>query len=465
MLLKILKRTIDKYALILPGSRVVVAFSGGADSTALLTALDEISGELDIDLFACHLNHKLRGIDADEDALFCRRFTAERSIPFYSMEMNVRAVSENRELNLEEGGRQARLVFYRRALRHFNADKIATAHIMNDQAESFLIRLLRGSGSEGLGGISPVYKGWIIRPLIECDRKTVENFLTERGIEHRFDNTNLDESYTRNRIRHNLIPLLKDQYNPNIIRTLAHEADIQRGNSVLLTELTDAFFEKITEKKERCVSIRILDFSALPVAIRRLILRKAYALRTGTKRGLTYDMIDELILAIHSRKEGYRKHLPDDVEFYLDEENLMFRGRTEQEEYPSFEGVLRVPGMVKVDQISCTWKVSILSRKDFFDRYDLSDANIGAFSADRFGNEITVRNRKDGDRIKPLGLGGTKKLKDIFIDRKIPTPIRECMPVFLNGRDIFWIPGIAVAEDYKVCDDTERILVFERIEG
>jgi tRNA(Ile)-lysidine synthase len=458
-----LLKTINNTGMLREGDGVVVAFSGGGDSTALLHALASMRSELKIKLFACHLNHKLRGAEADEDAEFCRGFADKLGIPIYIKEMNIAGIAAKRGWNIEEAGRNARTAFYRRSMRHFGADKTATAHHMNDQAETFLINLLRGSGETGLGGIAPIRDGWLIRPLIKCPKSEIEKYLMENDIPFRTDKTNADTTIIRNRIRLTLIPLLEKDYNPRIVNGLSQTADIIRGADELSAELADAFFIKIVSRTGDSVSIEKQLFTVLPIHLKRILIRKAFANASGSRRRLTFEQVEDILNAVRTSAKDSRISLPFGFEAEISENKITILPAKKNDTEKGFEFSFEIPGEIEIPDIGRSWRIEIKIYSAPLLEESLLNPLIGIFDVDRFSSPVSVRNRRDGDRMQPLGMQGTKKLQDIFMDKKIPKRRREELPVFTSGGEIFWIPGIASGERFKVTDKTKKVAVFAPI--
>jgi len=463
MLKKILIDTIKNTGMLREGDGVAVAFSGGGDSTALLHVLASMRSELKIKLFACHLNHKLRGTEADGDAQFCRGFAERLGVPIYMKEMDIAGIATKRGWNIEEAGRIARTAFYHRAMRHFGADKTVTAHHMNDQAETFLINLLRGSGETGLGGIAPIRDGWLIRPLIKCPKSEIEKYLKENDISFRTDETNTDTTIIRNRIRLTLIPLLEKDYNPRIVNGLSQTADIIRGADELSAELADAFFRKIVNHAKDSVSIEKQLFAVLPIHLKRILIRNSFAQAAGSRRRLTFEQVEDILNDVRAGAKDSRISLPFGFEAEIREDKISILPSKKDDTEKGFELSFEIPGEIEIPDIGRSWRVEIKDYTSSLLEESILNPLIGIFDAEKISSPVTVRNRRDGDRMQPLGMQGTKKLQDIFTDKKIPRRRREEFPVFTSSAEIFWIPGIASGERFKVSEKTKKVVVFTPI--
>ncbi len=445
------------------GDTVLVALSGGADSVCLLLLLDALKEELGISLTALHVNHRIRGEEAWEDARFCGELCEEMKIPFYLYSINVPAIGESRGWNLEEAARKVRLALYKRAMKKSGAERCATAHHMNDQAETVLMNLIRGSGETGLAGIAPVVDGWLIRPMLDITREEIEDYLRAKNRDFREDSTNRDTNLLRNRVRLELIKTLREEYNPNILEALARTAGIQRESHDYTSDKTGEVNNKIKKRTGNAILLYTKELKKCHPHIRANILRMAYSELTGTGKRLTYDHI-ETIRCAPERAEGELSFsFPLNVEVLVNSEVIEFTlGKAE---LTRFERSASIPGLIDVPEIGRKWRVSKSSYAKFSMSNNLKDSLTGCFPADKFGEEVIIRSRKPGDRLRPLGMSGTKKLKDILIDKKIRRSLRSSLPVFVNNGEIFWVPGVVVSEAYRVKPDTDEIVVFTEEES
>ena len=242
MILGKVKKTIKRYNLIQRGDKILIAYSGGVDSTGLLASLWELRKEWALKLALAHFNHRLRQ-RADEDERFVRKVASEYALPLFVESEDVRSYARSKSLNLEEAGRQLRYAFLEKTAKKWRASKIATGHTMTDQAETFLMRLLRGSGPRGLGGVYPLVEGLVIRPLLQVKREEIEAYLSKQHLPYRVDESNFDRRFLRNRIRLDLIPYIKQNFEPEIVSSLGRIASIIREE--------DSLLEKIAQEKTK----------------------------------------------------------------------------------------------------------------------------------------------------------------------------------------------------------------------
>jgi tRNA(Ile)-lysidine synthase len=469
-----IRRTIRRHQLIRPGDRVFVALSGGADSVALLRVLREIAADDSFELAgAAHLNHQLRGDAADQDEEFCRRLAAELSLPIDIERIDVAALAKAADMSVEQAAHDARHAFFDRALARMNASAVAVAHTQDDQAETFLLRLLRGAGPRGLGGMHP-RSGPVIRPFIETPRQAIRDFLRETQSWYREDASNADLGIPRNRIRHELIPFLEARFAHNVVEVLDRQAAIAREDAQYLEEASAAVIEALVARKSDSIAISIRELLALPPAIARRVIRAAQQMAAGGKF-IGFDATDAVLMLAVSNSPG-PLDLPGHRVNRVGETLVLTHraGRRPQRaasKLRSSEGgfsyELAVPGQVRVPEAACAivaeaqtvspdapagtrWRLT--SRGD---QVVVEGAGIQG--------PLVVRNRRPGDIFRPLGLRGRKKLQDFFVDAKVGRSERDAVPLVVDSTgQIVWVAGLSVAEEFRVTDRTRAVVILKR---
>jgi len=439
-LLSMLGRTIRKQRLLQPDDTIVVAISGGADSTALLDLLSRLPG-YNLHLIAAHLNHCLRGNDSDADEDFCRQLAARYKIPFESGRVDVRGLAESWQLNLEDAGRRARITFLDELREKYVATVVALAHHADDQAETILMRLLRGSGMTGLSGMEYRNARNYIRPLLEITRDNIEEYLLERKLTWREDASNSDKAYLRNRIRHELLPLL-EEYNPAIRSCLVATSSILSDDESLLGELTERAFGEACRIEGGKIVCRIEQLRMLNPALLRRVLRHAFKLLAGTLERMSRRHIDAISSVIDSDRPNSRLDLPQRVKAVREYNRLLLKQSTETIPETVPDLLIKVPGYYPLPEFG-SLKIGI----------SVPPASLDTLPADtvfldlgKFPFPWRVRTFLPGDRIIPFGMNGRKKVKDIFIDRKIPLSERKRIPLLFCGTDLIWVAGVCVSE-------------------
>jgi tRNA(Ile)-lysidine synthase len=467
-LLESVRRTIRHYGLLPPGSRVIAALSGGADSVGLLLLLQELASTEGFFLSgAAHLNHQLRGVEADRDEAFCRQFTAARGVPLYveTADVGARAVREG--VSVEEAAHHARAEFYVRAADNAGASAVAVAHTKDDQAETFLLRLLRGAGPRGLGGMHP-RSGLVVRPLLETARSDIRAFVAGHGVEFREDASNADTAIPRNRVRHELIPLLESTFSAGITDVLARESVIAREDAEYLDHAAATAAARLLVRSSVGVELPIKDVLALPPAIGRRVVRLAQQ-AASEGRFVGFDAVEALLRFAVSKSSG-ALDLPGHRVNRRGGRLVLTKstGRGARTAPVAFSYELRVPGTVRVSEAHCLVSAEIGRMPEgrrAADRWQLSARGDEAVvDAGRLRGPLVIRNRRAGDRLQPLGLGGHKKLHDVFVDAKVERTERDRIPLVVDSAgQIVWVAGHSLAEPFRVTDGTTAVVILRRV--
>jgi tRNA(Ile)-lysidine synthase len=464
--------TIRRRALVRHGDRVLVALSGGPDSVALLRLLRELEadGKLTVAGIA-HLNHGLRDA-ASDDEQFCRALAAELGVTFRSDLVDVAGLSTRLRTSLEDAGRQARYELFARVADELGADVIATGHTRDDQAETFLLRLLRGAGPRGLGGIHP-RSGRVVRPLIDIGRDELRAYLASIGQPFREDETNAELGIPRNRIRHELLPLLARDYSPAIADVLAREAELARldeerlqQEAIDLTDLIVLRNETGISGGNEAVALDARALSALHPALASRVVRLVLD-RGAPGRFVGFDHVERLLeLARDPRGRGALS-LPGQHAERRGGRLVISRRPSPQPFSNSFRVSLSIPGEVVL--AAQGWAISVIGAGDTQSGHSAGTLNREcprleqAVAADELMLPLAVRSRKPGDRLRPLGMGGQeKKLQDVLVDRKVARGERDSLPLVVDSADkIVWVVGESVAEDFRVTRASQAVIFLK----
>jgi tRNA(Ile)-lysidine synthase len=484
------RRTVARHGLIRPGDKVLVAWSGGPDSTALLHLLMELRAEIHFEIAAAHFNHRLRPA-ADADAAFVRREAARLGIPFITARRDVRAFARARKLNLEEASRLLRYEFLWKAASRTGASRIATGHTRDDQAETVLIRLLRGSGPRGLSGIHPAVEsrnepsarhspaacnhgrvrrnqipgrspgalppGTIIRPLLGLSRGDILAYCRREKLSFRRDETNADPRYVRNRVRLRLIPYLERNFGPGLAASLGRTAEILREEDGYLETIAARTYARLAVQPESCrPALDVRRLAALPLALGRRCIRLFLRDLKGDLRKIEFEDIE----ALRELGRGKTVTLPDGLVVHRTGDILASPAKpSPQAPYVYlWDGRGRLP----IPVAGAAFAGSRLKGKEGA-RPAYDDAGAVSCDLDALVFPLVVRTRRDGDRYRPCGAPGRKKLKEILRAKRIPAAERDVLPVFCSGDKIVWAPGIPVAEDFKVTAGTQRVFVIRKV--
>lgn len=288
--------TIKKYKLIEKGDKIVLGVSGGPDSIAMLDILKDLRNKFEFEIYVCHLNHMIRGQDAINDQKYVEQYCNKNQIEFFTKNVNIIEISNNQKIGTEECGRNARYNFFEEILEKTKSNKIATAHNKNDNAETVLMHLLRGSGISGLKGIKPIRNNKFIKPLIECDRKEIEEYCKQKNLNPCIDKTNFENTYTRNKIRNIVIPYIKKEFNPNIIETLFRLSEVVSSEDEFLDRITQKEFENIVLlENEHQIDLKLKEFNLLDNVIKNRLILLTTKKIFGTVNGIEKINIDDII--------------------------------------------------------------------------------------------------------------------------------------------------------------------------
>jgi tRNA(Ile)-lysidine synthase len=449
-----ISRTIDRFSMIEDGERVLVALSGGADSVALLAALRRLAPGRGWTLAAAHLNHRLRGAEADRDESFVRSLADRMEVPLVSRRLEAGFLRERQGQSLEEAARDARYRFLREAAAASGAGRIALGHHRGDQAETVLMNLLRGSGVEGLKGMRPVRDGLFVRPLLQATRQEVLAYLEGEGIPFREDSTNRDERFFRNRIRRHLLPLLSSRYNRRIEEGLAQLARIAlREDDYLDRAVREALARLGLEQAEARIELDRGDLLELHEAVRYRVVKVLLG-RLAAGRRVGHGHVETVLaLAGGGRPQG-AVHLPGGVRAVREYDRLCLVGRATGS--AGYAYAVAVPGRIAIPAARCCLSFSLTDSTS-----GRGSAQTALFDADRIAFPLAVRPARPGDRIRPLGLGGTKKLQDLFTDRKVPRSRRSVLPILEDREGILWVAGICRGDRARVTEETRHVLRVE----
>ena len=453
--------------LISSGDKVLVGVSGGADSIALIQVLNKFSLSKNYTLVIAHINHMARGKDSFKDAKFVKDVAKNLGLPFFYKEINVDEQRLRLKKNFQEVARSIRYKFFEETLSIIGGNKIAVAHSADDQVETILMNFVRGSGLTGLAGI-PQKRGKIIRPFLSFYRKDLEDYLKENKISFRDDLSNGNKKYLRNRIRHELIPSLK-AYNPNIKKSLERMSLIVRQENALLDKFTrDSFNKKNQSQKtfEKKITWNINDFLSNPIALRQRLIRETFFQITGNKLGLTANHIQKIVCIFEFPKVGKTLHMPRNIKVVCGYDCVVFKkvnkklARKVCKENNSLSIPIHIPGFTKLTHGEICVQTKILEGKR---KISSLNPKMQAFlDLDQTGLFVKARYFRPGDRFRPLGMLGNKKLKSLFIDSKIPKSIRHRIPILTNAKDdIIWVYGQRIAHFCRVTDKTKKILFVQ----
>lgn len=400
--------------------KIIVGFSGGADSVCLLHALCSLADEFSFTVIAAHVNHMLRGKEAERDEAFARDFCVRLGIPCFVKRIDVRALAQSENISEEAAGRRARYAFFEELASQEQATKIATAHHKNDNAETILMHLFRGTALTGLAGIA-AQRGNIIRPLLDLSRADIECYCAENNLSFVTDSTNTQNAYTRNRIRNECIPYIETYFNPNFIQTVTKNACIIADENAYLDGETTKLYCALVA--DGAVSIDALV--RLPLALRRRLIRKMC--ETAGIHDVTADYIEN-ILRLCSGSTGKEIALNNHRSARISYGKLIIaQSQPQSQPYEYHLTIGQSARIVEAGMFVCVEKDANPSKNSFYFPH---------------GASLYVRSRKAGDFFYPVGMTGKKKLQDYFIDAKISRDMRGSVPLLVCNGEIAWVVGM-----------------------
>jgi tRNA(Ile)-lysidine synthase len=433
--------------------KVVVAVSGGVDSTVLLDLLYQVSTKYGFELYIAHFNHKLRGEESDQDELFVESLAKHYGLEFYHSSGKVKEYSNKNAMSIEAAARQLRYNFFEKTTRTIKADFIATAHTSDDNIETFFINLIRGSGLTGLSGIPRVRQliknVRIIRPLLSFSKKDLINYAKIRKLVWREDESNNWLEYTRNKVRHKLIPFLENEFNNSITSNIARVTTFLQGADEFISKFIEDYYLNLIEiPEENKVMLHIPKLNTYNVYLQGEII--SHLLKKNFEiNQVNFIQIDRII-ALKNAETGSIVEINKFITCYKDRNYLLFTRN-------------KIP--LKVNKV--VEKISTTVFNDFTIKLEVvkpnqvkftDDGNIEYLDYDKLPITLTIRNWEEGDTFQPLGMEGTKKISDFLIDKKISNFDKNFIYVLSTHTDVVWVIGLQINDKYKLTKETKRII-------
>jgi len=451
-----IKRYARKWDMLTNEDCVIVGVSGGADSICLLLMLLELKTEIGFDIVGVHVNHGLRGEDADADEAFVKQFCEEREVPFESYSVDVEAVAKERKQSTEEAGREVRRECFEQARIKYGGSKIALAHHQNDNAETFLFRLARGTGLKGLGGMAPV-KDQFIRPLLCVKRSEIEAYLEDKGILYCTDVTNVSDEYTRNRIRNHVIPYLETGINSKSVDHISETMEQIRQVQDYLELQAEGYLKECVLHRGSGYLVSKDKYHEVPAVLKPLLVKKVLLLISQSEKDIESVHLRK-IQELFDKQIGRGLHLPYQMEAKRVYEGVTIYHRDdialEPLEEISFNLQKKNDTFYWGDKKICC---HILNKMQIVGE-TLEKSHTKYFDCDIIKKGISFRTRRPGDYITIHSDGRTQKLKAYFINEKIPQEERDKVLLVADGSHILWIVGYRVNCAYQVNENTKSVL-------
>ncbi len=430
--------TIKKNKLLKKGDRIVLAVSGGADSMCMLRLFCEIRCDWDLTLNVVHLNHGFRGEESDSDAKYVEKKCKEWGVGLHSFYLDIQSMAKSENLGFEDVARRERYRLFFEVMKKTNSQKIAVAQNKNDQAETFLLHLIRGSGLEGLTGIKYVRQDDVIRPILDLSREEIELYCKQNGIIPCVDSTNTDTKYTRNKIRHDILGSMKS-INPSVIDNIVKTMSVLTEENKIIDDIVEYGYRNSSSFKDGIVIFDIDNFNDNSKAVKRRLLRKAIEKVRGNLKDINFNEIEEIIELANARKTNTKK---------------IYKSLISEVSY----GKLLI--YTKISKSIKNYELDIVEMNiDEFKNYKLKKGEI-AIDRDSVDGNLYIGYRELGDKFQPIGMNGTKKLKDFFIDNKVPVSKRDYIPIVKDDSGIVWVVGYRQSDRCKIRNHTLNVFIL-----
>lgn len=455
------KNFIIKNNLLKNSNKLLLAVSGGPDSLAMLNLFYKFRKEFNLNLAAAHLNHMFRK-EAEAEANFVKSFAKKKKIKFFCKKVNVPQIIKNESISAEAAARKVRFSFFKEIMNQYDFDLLALAHHRDDQAETVLLNLFRGSGLQGLSGIQPVaeIQGLkIIHPMLELSKKEILNYCQNNNLEPCLDSSNKKNIYSRNIIRNKIFPIVENKINRNAKKVIARSSKLIAAENNFLQNLAQKEFNKIAIKEnDNKIIIDFNNFKKLNQVLQRRICRYIYQQLNDDLDDLYFDHILEIEKLIKNNQTGRGVDIASGIRVEISYSDLVFMKKDLSEKNIYQKLKLEKNKKIKIDD-KRSLEIEIIDHKNFSFVEDIKQA---AFDYEKLNLPLFIRSRKPGDKIKPLGMNGHKKIKDILIDQKVPKYEREQQPLIVDTEDnIIWLVPYKISDDYKINKKTNKVLTLK----
>jgi len=457
MLLTQVKRTIDRYYLLEQGDRLVVGVSGGADSMVLLHVLNSLRKDFDLSLIVAHVNHGLRPDESEKEAELVRTASEKLGTPFEYGQFNVREFKKTGGFSPQDAARRIRFHFFKDLLRKYQATKIALGHNADDQVETVFINLLRGSGLKGLKGILPMRDGKVIRPLLEVWRREIDSFILKNGIPFLVDSSNLKKTYLRNRLRLDLIPLIEREYQSSFKEVVMRTVNLLQGENDYLERESAQAYQRIVHWEKDKGSFNFSEYQSLHRAIQWRVIQRIVEGILG-EEGEGLDETGHIFNKLCQPTPNFLFELSCGAYFEKRYDTVLVR-KGSVKPVPPFETEILSPGRTWVEEIRREVVIEEIWRDRPETLNEFPSIAYLAFESLKF--PLKMRNFRPGDRFQPLGVKGTQKLKEFYIDHKVPRFERPSVPLLMSGEMIAWVVGYRIDERVKVTEKSQKVLRVE----
>ncbi|MDO8550776.1 MAG: tRNA lysidine(34) synthetase TilS [Ignavibacteria bacterium] len=442
---KVLK-FIDEKNLIEKNDKVLVGLSGGPDSVFLLHFLKKYSKKLQVSFGALHINHLLRGKEADKDEQFCKELTEKLSVKFYSVRKNIKAIASKEKISAEEAGRKVRYKEFEEILVKEGYTKIATAHNADENAETVFLNLIKGTGLRGISGIPPSRDN-IIRPLLALTKKEILDYLDFNKLKYRTDLTNLTDDAERNFLRNKVIPLIRDRLNPSLSNTLLKSSEVFRNINNLIKKKINEASDNLISVKENYLSLSLPELNKIEVEYRSEVLRHIFNKEFGIQ--ISFDDCSK-VLSLLNKQAGKSIQIFENIKVTRDRTELIIQKEKDKKE---FKPIIVNRG----DSIKINGKELSIKEVGTIKQNSGSNKNLEFINGDKTSKDFLVRKWMPGDRFFPFGMRGSKKISDFLNEQKISSLKKKEQIILLNQDRIVWVIGLRLDERFRITSETKRI--------
>ncbi|SIR55629.1 tRNA lysidine(34) synthetase TilS [Halanaerobium kushneri] len=441
--------------------KLLLAVSGGPDSLVMLELFSKLKEDFDLEIAVAHLDHMLRKESAAE-AKFVKNYTEKKGFDFFAKQVNLPALIKKNNSSIEAMAREIRLNFFKKIIKNYNYDLLALAHHRDDQAETVLLNLFRGSGLQGLSGIKAKteVKGIkIIHPLLEFSKAEILSYCRKNNLKPRFDSSNNEDVYSRNIIRNKIFPLVEKKINKNAREVIARNSNLIAAENKFLQKIALKEYNNILNKEEKnTISVDFNKFIKLDQVLQRRIYRHIYKKLNNNLDDFYLEHIREIEKLIQDKKTGRGIDIAADIRVEISYSNLIFFKKENMEKENMDKIKYEPEKKLKIDQERIL-ESEILDINDFS---FTNDSLVAAFDYEKLNLPLFLRNRKPGDSFKPLGMSGHKKVKDILIDQKVPKPKRDELLLVVDSNDnILWLVPYKISDTYKITKETDKVLILK----
>ncbi|MBP2645136.1 MAG: tRNA(Ile)-lysidine synthase [Firmicutes bacterium] len=425
------KKWIERNHLLAVGDKIVVACSGGPDSLALVRVMKLLAEEYHLELAVAHVNHMFRGAESDGDAEFVKEYCAMEGLPLYATAIDVPKFIEISGRSPEEAARFLRYRYLRKVAKSLGGAKIATGHHRDDQAETVLINLLRGTGAVGLGGIKPISQG-IIRPFLNISRQDIEVFCRQQQLKPRLDSSNLKTDYLRNYVRLELMPLLKKKFNANLAEGLCRTACLLGDTQQFIDNCAEKAWTVVAKEHSEEIEICCNKLNPLHIALKRELIRKSIEKKRGSLKEITFFHVEKVVELAMVGQTGKVIELPGNLIVEKIYEKIVLK-------HPNHIGKVGIiaPGVeINLSETTVVSELGLKIVAELAGSQFPKTSDCVVFDWEKITPPLYVRTRMDGDRFLPAGMNGSKKVKDFFIDAKVPQSKRDSIPILCDSQGI-----------------------------